>query len=289
MKIIDILTTNHPTISCELFPPKHGSELAYAKEIVEEIATLKPSFISVTYGASGGTSAHTVDIADAVQNINGVPALAHLTCLSSEKKHIHTVLDQLQEKGIENILALRGDIPATGLILENPPFKHASELITEIRKYNDNFCIGGACYPDGHPQSTSIAADIEGLKYKIDAGCQFLTTQMFFDNHTLYNFMMRTMSAGISVPIVAGIMPITNVKQIIRACELSGAVLPSRFRAMADRFGDDPASMKQAGIAYATEQIIDLIANGINHIHIYTMNKPEIAASIMSNLSNIIH
>jgi methylenetetrahydrofolate reductase (NADPH) len=288
MKIIDILKTNRPTISCELFPPKQGSELAHAKEIVGEIAALKPSFMSVTYGASGGTSAHTVDIADAVQNANGIPALAHLTCLSSEKEHIHAVLDQLQEKGIENILALRGDIPATGLILENPPFKHASELITEIRKHNDHFCIGGACYPDGHPQSTSIDSDIEGLKYKIDAGCQFLTTQMFFDNHTMYNFMMRTMSAGISVPIVAGIMPITNVKQIIRSCELSGAVLPTRFRAMADRFGNDPDSMKQAGIAYATEQIIDLIANGINHIHIYTMNKPEIAASIMSNLSNII-
>lgn len=289
MKIIDILKTSRPTISCELFPPKKGSELSRARETVAEIAALKPSFMSVTYGASGGTSEHTVDIADAVQNDGGIPALAHLTCLSSGADHIHHVLDQLQEKGIENILALRGDIPADGLILENPPFRHASELITEIKKHKGDFCIGGACYPEGHPESSSITADIQGLKYKIDAGCQFLTTQMFFDNQIMYNFMMRTMSAGISVPIVAGIMPITNIRQIKRSCDLSGTVLPARFRAMADRFGDDPASMKQAGIAYATEQIIDLIANGINHIHIYTMNKPDVAGSIMANLSDIIH
>lgn len=289
MKIIELLKTNQPTISCELFPPKKGSELAHAKETVAEIAALKPSFMSVTYGASGGTSEHTVDIANAVQNTNGIPALAHLTCLSSGKEHIHHVLNQLREKGIENILALRGDIPSDGLVLENPPFRHASELITEIKQHDSDFCIGGACYPEGHPESVSIAQDIDGLKYKIDAGCEFLTTQMFFDNQIMYNFMMRTMSAGISVPIVAGIMPVTNAKQIKRTCELSGTVLPARFRAMADRFGDNPASMKQAGIAYATEQIIDLIANGINHIHIYTMNKPDVAGSIMANLSTIIH
>ncbi len=288
MKITDILQSDQPTVSCELFPPKKGSELSRAREIVAELAALKPSFMSVTYGASGGTSEHTVEIAHVVQNVNHIPALAHLTCLSSEKEHIHRVLDQLQEKGIENILALRGDIPAGGRILEDPPFRHASELIMEIKRHGGDFCIGGACYPEGHPESGSITADLDGLKYKIDAGCEFLTTQMFFDNQILYHFIMRARAAGISVPIVAGIMPVTNAKQIARTCELSHTILPHRFRAIADRFGDNPESMKQAGIAYATEQIIDLIANGVQHIHIYTMNKPDIAGRIMDNLSTII-
>ncbi|MGN0242727.1 MAG: methylenetetrahydrofolate reductase [NAD(P)H] [Lachnospiraceae bacterium] len=287
MKIIDILKSDQPTISCELFPPKTGEELNKAKEIVADMATLKPSFMSVTYGAGGGISHHTVDIADTVNNKHGIPALAHLTCYSSNREKIVSVLDSLKEHKIENILALRGDIPAGCERPKDAAYNHASELIKEIRAYDDSFCIGGACYPEGHPDSPSIDADIDGLKYKIDAGCQFLTTQMFFDNHIMYNFMMRAMSKGINVPIVAGIMPVTNKKQIARTCALSGTALPPRFKAIADRFGDNPAAMKQAGIAYATEQIIDLVANGVNHIHIYTMNKPDIAGGIMQQLSEI--
>lgn len=286
MKITDILKDGGITVSCELFPPKAGSELHQAKKIVEEMAVLGPSFMSVTYGAGGGTSAHTVSLANEVQNINGITALAHLTCVSSNRDEIHDVLSALKEQGIHNILALRGDIPQGQSFPEAGQFRHASELIAEIRSSGD-FCIGGACYPEGHPESPTMDEDIEGLKMKISSGCQFLTTQMFFDNNILYNFMFRLLKSGIDVPVIAGIMPVTNGRQIARICSLSGTALPPRFRAIVDKFSENPAAMKQAGIAYATEQIIDLIANGVSHIHIYTMNNPEIAGRIMGNLSEI--
>lgn len=242
--------------------------------------------MSVTYGASGGISEHTVDLANEVQNVNGVLALAHLTCASSSRDKIQEVLKELEEHQIENILALRGDIPET---LEFPlpdQYHHASELIEEIRNFGD-FCIGGACYPEGHPEAESIEMDIDNLKRKVDAGCEFLTTQMFFDNNILYNFLYRALKKRIEVPIIAGIMPVTNVNQIKRITSLSGTILPQRFRAIVERFADYPAALKQAGIAYATEQIIDLVANGVNHVHIYTMNKPDVAGAIFQNLSEI--
>lgn len=286
MKIVDILNTGKITVSCELFPPKAGSELHEAKEIVKNMAALKPSFMSVTYGAGGGTSDNTVSLANEVQNLNRITALAHLTCVSSDRDKINSVLSELKTHGIENILALRGDIPQGQSFPKTGQFRHASELIAEIRGGGD-FCIGGACYPESHPESPTMQEDIEGLKIKVDNGCQFLTTQMFFDNNILYNFMFRMLKNGIDVPVIAGIMPVTNGRQIARICGLSGTVLPPRFRAIVDRFADDPAAMKQAGIAYATEQIIDLIANGVNNIHMYTMNKPDIAGQIMENLSEI--
>ncbi len=242
--------------------------------------------MSVTYGASGGISEHTVDLANEVQNVNGVLALAHLTCASSSRDKIQEVLKELEEHQIENILALRGDIPEH---LEFPlpdQYHHASELIEEIRNFGD-FCIGGACYPEGHPEAESIEMDIDNLKRKVDAGCEFLTTQMFFDNNILYNFLYRALKKRIEVPIIAGIMPVTNVNQIKRITSLSGTILPQRFRAIVERFADYPAALKQAGIAYATEQIIDLVANGVNHVHIYTMNKPDVAGAIFQNLSEI--
>lgn len=288
MKISELLKTKEVTISCELFPPKKGSELEKAHEIVRETAKLKPAYISVTYGATGGISEHTVDMANEVQNVNGVTALAHLTCASSGRDKIQEVLGELKEKKIENILALRGDIPAE---LDFPlpnQYHHASELIEEIKAFGD-FCIGGACYPEGHPEAVSIEADIDNLKRKVEAGCEFLTTQMFFDNNILYNFLYRTLKKNIEVPIIAGIMPVTNANQIKRITSLSGSgsVLPQRFRAMVERFADNPAALKQAGIAYATDQIIDLIANGVNNVHIYTMNKPDVAGAILKNLSEI--
>lgn len=286
MKISELLETKEVTISCELFPPKKGSELKEAHELVHEMAKLGPAFISVTYGASGGISEHTVDMANEVQNVNGVPVLAHLTCASSGREKIHQVLGELKERKIENILALRGDIPED---LEFPlpnQYHHASELMEEIKAFGD-FCIGGACYPEGHPEAESIEADIDNLKRKVEAGCEFLTTQMFFDNNILYNFLYRALKKNIEVPVIAGIMPVTNAKQIKRITSLSGSILPQRFRAIVERFAQNPAALKQAGIAYATDQIIDLIANGVNHVHIYTMNKPDVAGAILKNLSEI--
>ena len=288
MKISELLKTKEVTISCELFPPKKGSELKKAHQVVKEMAILKPAYISVTYGASGGISEHTVDMANEVQNVNGVTALAHLTCASSGREKIREVLAKLQQHHIENILALRGDIPEN---LDFPlpgQYRHASDLIEEIKSFGD-FCIGGACYPEGHPEAESVDADLNYLKQKVEAGCEFLTTQMFFDNNILYNFLYRALKKNIQVPVIAGIMPVTNVNQIKRITALSGTALPQRFRAIVERFADHPAALGQAGIAYATEQIIDLIANGVNNVHIYTMNKPDVAGAILKNLSEIYH
>ncbi|MCI9645461.1 MAG: methylenetetrahydrofolate reductase [NAD(P)H] [Lachnospiraceae bacterium] len=286
MKISELLKSKEITISCELFPPKKGSELQKAHDLVREIAQLCPTFISVTYGATGGISEHTVNLANEAQNVNGITALAHLTCASSDRNKIQEVLGELKQNKIENILALRGDIPENADFPLPNQYRHASELIAEIRAFGD-FCIGGACYPEGHPEAESVEADIDNLKRKVEAGCEFLTTQMFFDNNILYSFLYKALKKGIHVPVIAGIMPVTNVSQMKRIGALSGSVLPQRFRMMVERFADNSAALKQAGIAYATEQIIDLIANGVSHIHIYTMNKPDVAGAIMHNLSEI--
>ncbi|MCI9006032.1 MAG: methylenetetrahydrofolate reductase [NAD(P)H] [Lachnospiraceae bacterium] len=286
MKISELLKSKEITISCELFPPKKGSELQKAHDLVREIAQLCPTFISVTYGATGGISEHTVNLANEAQNVNGITALAHLTCASSDRNKIQEVLGELKQNKIENILALRGDIPENADFPLPNQYRHASELIAEIRAFGD-FCIGGACYPEGHPEAESVEADIDNLKRKVEAGCEFLTTQMFFDNNILYSFLYKALKKGIHVPVIAGIMPVTNVSQMKRIGALSGSVLPQRFRMMVERFADNSVALKQAGIAYATEQIIDLIANGVGHIHIYTMNKPDVAGAIMHNLSEI--
>ena len=286
MKIIDILNGEKPSLSFEVFPPKTDALFESVQNAITEISELKPSFMSVTYGAGGGTSSHTVAIAEGIQKKSGVTALAHLSCISSTKDLIRQKLQELKEKGIENILALRGDIPE-GMVVENPDYKYASDLTKEIRDFG-GFCIGGACYPEGHPESENSREDILNLKKKVDAGCQFLTTQMFFDNNVLYNFMYKIREAGITVPIVAGIMPVTNGKQISRICRLSGTNLPARFKAIVDKWGTDKEAMTQAGIAYATDQIIDLLANGINGIHVYSMNNPFVAREIQKNLKSLI-
>lgn len=286
MRIIDVLKDEQVHISCELFPPKQGYQLENVKQVVQEIAYLRPSYMSVTYGATGGTSDYTVDIANEIQNKNGIPALAHLTCASSTREKVHEVVEQLKAKKIENILTLRGDIPENADFPLPNQYKHASELIADVKSLGD-FCIGGACYPEGHPEAATMQEDIEHLKEKVDAGCDFLTTQMFFDNGIYYNFMYKILKKNINIPVVAGIMPVTNATQIKRIISLSGNNVPPRFKAIVDRFSDNPAAMKQAGIAYATEQIIDLIANGVNNIHIYTMNKPDVAGAIFHNLSEI--
>ncbi len=287
MKIIDIITGEKPSLSFEVFPPKTSSSFESIKATSESIASLKPSYMSVTYGAGGGTSEYTISIAQNLQNNYGVTALAHLTCVNSTKQEVHARLETLKNSGIENILALRGDIVQGNENKENWDYHHANELIEEIKQFGD-FCIGGACYPDGHPESKHQKEDILNLKKKVDAGCDFLTTQMFFDNNVLYNYMYKIREAGITVPIVAGIMPVINAKQIERSCALSGTYLPQRFKTIIDRYADNPEAMKQAGIAYATEQIIDLYANGINAIHVYSMNKDDVARIIQSNISEII-
>lgn len=286
MKIAEILKSEKVSLSVELFPPKEWSKIDETKAVVREMAKLKPSFMSVTYGASGGTSEHTVSIANEVKN-NGICPIAHLTCASSTRDKVEQVINQLKDSGIENILALRGDIPAD-MDINSCEYHHASELISEIKKAGD-FCIGGACYPEGHPEAVSMKKDMDALKIKIDSGCDFLTSQMFFDNNVFYAFRYRMLKRGINVPVVAGIMPVTNAKQTSRICKLSGTSLPPAFKAIVDKFGDNPAAMKQAGIAYATHQIIDLIANGVTNIHIYSMNKPDVAEKIFSNLSEIYH
>lgn len=287
MKIRDLLASGRVTLSFEVFPPKKEADNAPIRAAVEEIAALKPDFMSVTYGASGGTSANTVSIASHIQNDCGVTALAHLTCVSSTREKVDAVLKEAKEARIENILALRGDIPASGDFPLPGHYRYASELIGEIKRQGD-FCIGAACYPEGHVECAHQEEDILHLKEKVESGCDFLTTQMFFDNSVLYSFLYRILAKGIDVPVLAGVMPVTNGRQINRICQLSGTSLPSRFRSIVDRFGDDPAAMKQAGIAYATEQIIDLIANGVRGVHVYTMNKPDVAASIRANLSSIV-
>lgn len=283
MKIIDILNTKEVTLSFEVFPPKTEAGILTVEQATEQIAALRPDFMSVTYGAGGGTSRHTTRIAADLQQKYGTNVLAHLTCVSSTKEMVRGMIRNYRENGIENIMALRGDIPAEGRTVFD--YNHASELIYDIKSIDDGFCIGGACYPEGHVECERQSEDIMHLKEKVDAGCDFLTTQMFFDNATMYSFMYRIREAGIEVPIVAGIMPITNPGQVKRSVALSGATIPQRFRTMVDRFGDDPESMKQAGVVYAAEQIVDLIANGVTHIHVYSMNKPEIAAAIQSSLS----
>lgn len=286
MKIRDILGKGKPTLSFEVFPPKTEDKYESVEKAAMEIAAKKPSFMSVTYGAGGGTSRYTVEIAAEIQERYGVMALAHLTCVSSTREKVHQVLKELKLRGVENVLALRGDIPQDGKVEKD--YHYASELIREIKEIGD-FCIGAACYPEGHVESENKTKDIQHLQEKVEAGCDFVTTQMFFDNNILYNYLYRIREKGITVPVIAGIMPVTNVSQIRRICQMSGTYLPSRFKAIVDRFSENPAAMKQAGIAYATEQIIDLIANGVNGIHVYSMNKPDVAEKIQENLSEILN
>lgn len=286
MKLTELFSKKIPTLSFEVFPPKTSSNYDTVKCATSEIAKLKPDFMSVTCGAGGKTDVYTADIAASLSRDYGVTSIAHMTCVGTTKENAQKRIKELQELGIENILSLRGDIPE-GFQIEKCDFKHACALTAFVKSISD-MCVGGACYPECHPESANISEDIAHIKEKVDAGCDFLTTQMFFDNNILYNFLYRVREEGIRVPVVAGIMPVTSKSQIRRIGLMSGTELPARFKALVDRFGDDPAAMKQAGIVYATEQIIDLIANGVNAIHVYTMNKPEVAAKIRADLSEIV-
>ena len=290
MKLTEILGQNRLTLSFEVFPPKTDTSFDSVRCATEEIARLHPAFMSVTYGAGGGTSRYTLEIAKNIWQRHGVPTLAHLTCVSSTRGTVRQKIADMREAGIENVMALRGDLTPE---LEQSDrsgwtYRHAVDLIRELRESGADFCIGGACYPEIHPESRNQAEDIRYLKEKVDAGCSFLTTQMFFDNNLLYNFLYKIREAGITVPVIPGIMPITNAAYLDRAIRLSGSFMPQRFKSLVDRFGSSPAAMKQAGIAYATDQIIDLFANGITNVHVYSMNKPDVAAQIQANLSDVL-
>ena len=290
MKLTKLFEGEKLSLSFEVFPPKTDTSFESVKNATEEIARLRPSFMSVTYGAGGGTSRYTLEIAKNIKERYGVPTLAHLTCVSSTKETVKRKIEELKAAGIENVMALRGDLTPELMDSDRSlwAYRHAVDLVRELKESGADFCIGGACYPEIHPESTNQKEDIKYLKEKVDAGCDFLTTQMFFDNNLLYNFLYKIREAGITVPVIPGIMPITNGNQIERAIKLSGSFMPQRFKSLVDKFGTTPAAMKQAGIAYATDQIIDLFANGITNVHVYSMNKPDVAAAIQNNLSDIL-
>lgn len=286
MKIIDILKNKRVTLSFEVFPPKTADAVPIALAASEAIAALHPDFMSVTYGAGGGTSDFTVHIASAVKKTYGVEVMPHLTCLSSTKEKVTETLQDYKEAGFETIMALRGDVPADGT--RKNDFEHATDLMNQIKSFDSSMALGGACYPEGHPESPSLAADIENIRSKVDAGAQFLSTQMFFDNSLFYSYLNRLHAAGIDVPVLAGIMPITNKRILTRSLAMSGTAVPARYIAMVDAYGDSPEAMKQAGIAYATEQILDLYANGVRNVHVFAMNKPDVAKAISENIRPIL-
>ncbi len=290
MRLTELFRSDRLHLSFEVFPPKTSTLFESVKQATEEIAALHPSYVSVTYGAGGGTSEYTLQIAENILKTLNVPTLAHLTCVSSTRESIRERIRAMMAAGIENVLALRGDLTPELAAADRShrDYRYAIDLVRELKESGAGFCIGGACYPEIHPESPDSREDIRRLKEKVDAGCEFLVTQMFFDNNLLYRYLYRIREAGIGVSVIPGIMPITNANQLDRAIRLSGSFMPTRFRSLVDKFGSNPAAMKQAGIIYATDQIIDLYANGVRNVHVYTMNKPDVAASIMNNLSEIL-
>ena len=287
MFIRDMLNNDKVTVSFEVFPPKADSSFDVVKSAIGELNGLHPDYMSVTYGAGGSTSKRTADIASHIQNELGTNALAHLSCIAATRGQISEQLKNLKNAGIENILALRGDIPENGVLPEGMEYHYAWQLVEEIKKVG-GFCVGAACYPEGHVECLNKTKDLDYLKQKVDCGCDFLVTQMFFDNNVLYTFLYNALKAGIEIPVTAGIMPVTNSKQISKICSLSGTSLTPKFRAILDKFGDNPAALKQAGIAYTVDQIVDMVSNGIKGIHVYTMNKPDVAKSILNSLSAVL-
>ena len=287
MFISEMLNNDKVTVSFEVFPPKANSSFDVVKSAIGELNGLHPDYMSVTYGAGGSASKRTADIASHIQNELGTNALAHLSCIAATRGQISEQLKELKNAGIENILALRGDIPENGVLPEGMEYHYAWQLVEEIKKVG-GFCVGAACYPEGHVECLNKTKDLDYLKQKVDCGCDFLVTQMFFDNNVLYTFLYNALKAGIEIPVTAGIMPVTNSKQISKICSLSGTSLTPKFRAILDKFGDNPAALKQAGIAYAVDQIVDMVSNGIKGIHVYTMNKPDVAKSILNSLSAVL-
>ena len=287
MKIRELLDGGRVTLSFEVFPPKADADFEPIREAVGAISALRPDFMSVTYGASGGTSKNTVRIASYLQNGCGTTALAHLSCVSSTRQEVAGMLGELKANHIENILALRGDIPEQGAFPLPGNYQYAYQLIEDIRKTAPDVCIGAACYPEGHVECGSKEQDILYLKQKVDAGAQHLVSQLFFDNDDFYRFVERCRIAGINVPIEAGIMPVLSQASIQRMVSMCGASMPRKLTRILARYGDHPQAMREAGMAYAIDQIADLIASGVDGVHLYTMNNPAVARQISDSVASI--
>lgn len=289
MKIRELFNQKEVVVSFEIFPPKSTSSIQTIYDTLEGLKNLQPDYISVTYGAGGNAADNkTVEIASLIKNQYGIEALAHLTCITSTEAQIEEILTQLEQNNIENILALRGDLPKEGIdrtVL--PRYRYASELVQYIKQKRD-FCIAGACYPEKHLECESFEKDLEHLKFKVDQGVDFLVSQLFFDNNLFYNFLVEADKKDINVPIQAGIMPVTSRKQIERIISLCGATLPEKFRKIMYKYEHNPEALRDAGIAYAVEQIIDLISSGCRGVHIYTMNSPYVADKIMNSINKIV-
>lgn len=288
MKIRELFDKKKTVISLEIFPPKLDSPVETVYKTLDDLSDINPDFISVTYGAGGKAKDRTVEIASKIKNEYKIESLAHLTCISATKAQIKDTFAEMRNNTIENILAMRGDIPEDpDFDFPNPlQYEHAADLIREVRAEKD-FCIGAACYPEGHVDCESKVKDIKYLKEKADMGADFLISQLFFDNELFYRFMEEIDLAGIDLPVSAGIMPVLNKNQIIRITKLAGCNMPSKFRRILDRYEDNPAALKEAGEAYAIEQIIDLMAWGVRGVHLYTMNKADTAKRIIGNIENI--
>ncbi|MDX9872687.1 MAG: methylenetetrahydrofolate reductase [NAD(P)H] [Clostridia bacterium] len=289
MLIKDIFSTKKPVISYEVFPPKKDSPIETIYTTLEGLQGTRPDYISVTYGAGGSTTNRTVEIASLIKNKYGIEALAHLTCITSTTEEIDQILSSLKAHGVKNILTLRGDLPQDCSVCPDATrrFRYAADLISYIRD-KGGFSLGGACYPEGHPDCGALVKDIFHLKNKIEAGLDFLITQLFFDNDKFYTFMDLAAKHGIQkIPVTAGIMPVLNTKQIQHITALTSATMPKKFLRIMERYEHEPEALKEAGIAYATEQIIDLLSWGIDGVHIYTMNKPEAAKKITENIAVI--
>ncbi len=287
MKISDLLTKKKTTLSFEIFPPKADAPFAPVLDAAKRLSILSPDYMSVTYGANGGASKNTVAITSMIENGFATTSMAHMTCVSSTAEDVKLLLQRLQDNNIENILALRGDIPEGVDANAKRDYQYAYQLVKEIKDFG-GFCIGGACYPEGHVESSSKETDLDNLKIKVDSGCDFLVTQMFFDNNIYYDFLDKAIQKGITVPIIAGIMPAMNAKQIKRSCDLSGSKLPKKFEQMLEKYYDKPSAFLQAGISYAIDQITDLIVNDVRGIHIYTMNKADVAKKITESIGELI-
>jgi methylenetetrahydrofolate reductase (NADPH) len=286
MYIKDIFSSKKPVLSFEVFPPKQEAGIETVTKAIDQMSELPIDYMSVTYGAGGSTTKKTAEIAEYMENELNLTALAHLTCVSLTREQVQERLEDLKSKGVKNILALRGDKPQDESLIQTE-YKYASELVEDIKKFG-GFCVGGACYPECHPDASSLDADIENLKIKVDTGCDFLVTQMFFDNDAFYRFRDKAAKKGIDKPFTAGIMPLTNAGQIKKMCSLSGgASMPSKFTRIVSKYEDNPEALKQAGIAYAVNQIIDLLSNDIYGIHLYTMNRPDVAEKIVNVINNL--
>lgn len=288
MLIKDLFKQKKPVVSFEIFPPKPNYPIETIYDTIDSLSDLKPDFISVTYGAGGTSKSRTVDIASTIKNKYNIEALAHLTCVSSTKTEIDNILDELRANNVNNILAMRGDIPQDPNFDFPDPlhFQYAKDLIERINR-RDGFSIGAACYPEGHIEATSKVDDLKYLKQKVDANTDFLITQLFFDNEIFFDFMEKIDLMGIKIPVTAGILPVLNINQMNRIVQLSGCSIPPKFKRILDKYEHNPEALREAGTAYAIEQIIDLLSWGIDGVHIYTMNKPDTTRRIMENISKI--